>query len=58
MTTEFRNLVRERVHEVEQQELRRRKVGDGTKDNSVHKNFIVAMVCLCERNGAEEQLEL
>ena len=57
-TTEFRNLIRERVHEVEQQVLRSRKLRDGKKDNSVHKNFIFAMVYLCESNGGEEQLEL
>jgi len=56
--TEFGNLVRERVHEVEQQEPRRRKVGDGTKDNRIYKSFIVAMLYLCERNGGDEQLEL
>jgi len=56
--TEIGNLVREKMHEGEQQELRRRKVRGGTKDNRVYKNFIAGKVYLCERYGGEEQLDL
>jgi len=58
VTTNFGDLVRERVHEVEQQQLRRRKLRGGTKDNHVYTNFIAAMVYLCERNRGPEQLQL
>ncbi|KAJ8423038.1 LOW QUALITY PROTEIN: hypothetical protein Cgig2_002584 [Carnegiea gigantea] len=47
-----------RVHEEEQEQLRRRKVGKGRKDKRVYKNFIAAMMYLCEKNTLEEQLEL
>ena len=57
VTTEIKDLVRERVYEVEQQELRRRKVQAGTKENRVCKNFIAAMVYLCERYAGEEHLD-
>jgi len=50
-------MVRQRVHEVEQEELRR-KVGAGTKDSRVYKNFIAAMVQLCEQNDGQEQLQI
>jgi len=56
--TEFGDMVTQRVHEAEQEELRRRKVGDGTKDNRIYKNFIATMVYLCEQNNGEEQLQL
>ena len=56
--TQIGNLVRERVHELEQNELRRRKGRGGRKDNRVYKNFVGAMVNLCERYGAEEEVEL
>jgi len=58
VVTEFGKMVRERVHEAEQEELRRRKVGAGKKDSRVYKNFIAAMVQLCEQNDGEEQLQL
>jgi len=58
VTTEIGDLVRERVHEVEQQELRRRKVQGGMKENRVYKNFVAAMVYLWERSAGEEQLQL
>ena len=54
-TTEFGNLVRQRVQEAEQEELKRRKARAGTKDNHVYKNFIAAMMYLCEQNAREEQ---
>jgi len=38
--------------------MRRRKVGKGSKDNRVYKNFIAGMIYLCEKNTGEEQLEL
>jgi len=56
VTTEIRDLVRERVHELEQQELRRRKGRGGTRENHVYKNFIAAMVYLCERYAGEEHM--
>jgi len=58
VTTEIGDLVRQRVHEVEQQELRRRKVRGGAKENRVYKNFVDAMVYLCERYAGEEHLQL
>jgi len=36
--TKFANLVGQRVRGPEQEELRRRKVGDGMKDNHAYKN--------------------
>ena len=54
--TEFGNKVRHQVHEAAQEELRRRKMGDGTKDNHVYKNFITTMVYICEQNDGEPQL--
>ena len=57
-TTEFGNLVRQRVKEAEQEELNRRKGRARTKDNRVYKNFIAAMVYLCEQNAREEQLQV
>ena len=47
-TTEIGDLVRQRVNEVEQQELRRRKGWAGAKDNRVYKDFVATMVYLCE----------
>ena len=58
VTTKFGNMVRQRVHEAEQEELRRRKARVGTKDNRVYKNFIATMMYLCAQNDGEEQLEL
>ena len=58
VTTQIGDLVRERVHELEQQELRRRKGRGGTRENRVYKNFIAAMLYLCERYAGEEHLEL
>ncbi|KAJ8447213.1 LOW QUALITY PROTEIN: hypothetical protein Cgig2_030444 [Carnegiea gigantea] len=55
VTTDFGDM---RVHEEEQAELRKRKVGKGSRDNCVYKNFIAMMVYLCEKNAGEEQLEL
>jgi len=46
------------MHEVEQNELRRRKGWGRRKDNHVYKNFVGAMVNLCERYGGEEEVEL
>jgi len=58
VTTEIRELVRERVHKLEQRELRRRKGRGGSRANRVYKNFIAAMVYVCERYAGEEHLEL
>ena len=58
VTNKIGNLVKERVHEVEQNELRRRKGRGGKKDNRVYKNFVVAMVYLCEHYSGADQLEL
>jgi len=46
--TEIGDMVTQRVHEAKREELRRRKVRARTKDNHVYKNFIAAMVYLCE----------
>jgi len=56
--TKLGNFVRQRVQEAKQEELKRRKARAGTKDNRVYKNFIVAMVYLCEQNDGEEQLQI
>ncbi|KAJ8428199.1 LOW QUALITY PROTEIN: hypothetical protein Cgig2_031476 [Carnegiea gigantea] len=58
LITDFGDMVRQRVHEEEEEELKGRKVGKGCKDNRVDKNFIAMMVYLCEKNVQEEQLEL
>ena len=58
VTTEIGDLVRQRVNEVEQQELRRRKGRARGKDNRVFKNFVAAMVYQCERFAGEEHLPL
>jgi len=50
--------VRESVHELEQQELRWRKGRGRTRENRVYKNFIAAMLYVCERYAGEEHLEL
>jgi len=55
-TTEIGDLVRERVNEVEQQELKRRKGRAQAKDNRVDKNFVAAMVYLCEQFAGKEYL--
>ncbi|KAJ8430269.1 hypothetical protein Cgig2_030668 [Carnegiea gigantea] len=44
--------------EIVNMELRRRKVGKDSKDSRVYKNFIGAIVYLCEQNAREEQLDL
>ncbi|KAJ8419555.1 LOW QUALITY PROTEIN: hypothetical protein Cgig2_013342 [Carnegiea gigantea] len=55
-TLEIANMVMGRVHEEEQQKLRRRKLRKESKDSGVYKNFISAMVC--EQSAGEEQLDL
>jgi len=51
LTTDFEVMVRQRLHEEEHEELRRKKVGKESKDNRVDKNFIAAVVYLCEKNA-------
>ncbi|KAJ8422410.1 hypothetical protein Cgig2_013230 [Carnegiea gigantea] len=53
--TKFGNIVRVRLQEPEQEELRR-KVGEVRKDTHVYKNFIALIVYSCEQNAGEEQL--
>jgi len=53
--TEIGEMVRKRV---EEEELRRRKVGGRNRENRVYKSGVAAMVYLLERNAGEEQLEL
>ena len=52
---EIGEMVRKRV---EEEELRRRKVGGRSRENWVYQSGVAAMVYLLERNAGEEQLEL
>ena len=58
LTTEFGDMVRHRVHQEQEEELRRRKVGSRSKDNSEFKNFVATITYLCEKNAVEELFEL
>ena len=51
MMTEIEEMVRKRV---EEEELRRRKVGGRSKDNRVYKSGVATMVYLLERTVGEE----
>ena len=51
LPTDFRDMMRQRVHEEEQEQLRRMKVGKVSEDKRVYKNFIAAMMYLCEKNA-------